>query len=187
MTCIVCGKPLVLQQRRYCGGECMPHDRGRYRLGCRCDACRGANTQFFREYRKAHKQEGVRVRKRCRVDGCYGASHGQGVCKRHYQRLIRNGDTELHPRIPLRFGGPLRPSHIAVLKFLADSKPQLLEDISEATGVSERTVQKALADIRARFGYDTIRTVYNPTRYRLAEKLPVKSWAVNTPIQGVTQ
>lgn len=122
-----------------------------------------------------------RVRSVCHVPKCFSYVHGRGLCIKHYMRHRRNSHPITHPRRAVR-EAPFRPSHVAVLTVMADGESRFLEELAEQSGYTERTVQMALSAIRLKFGYDTIITDYNPTRYRLAEKLPVKRWAATTAL-----
>lgn len=65
--------------------------------GCRCDACRAANTAYARRYRKANPQRAARASTRQSMAGQLAARY----VRQHHPKVWRNIQREIDARYPI--------------------------------------------------------------------------------------
>lgn len=114
----------------------------------------------------------------CSVETCSRESRVRGLCGLHYGRWHRLGDPLMKRRArglmdapvltyrqeraltePRRPKLPIPPRSSKVLLVLTEARGIVSrQELSRRTGATEGAVQNAVGRIRARFGYDVIRT-----------------------------
>ncbi len=109
----------------------------------------------------------------CAVEWCNNKQHGRGLCLNHYMRNRAYGHPYLHPNWKKEPDPeyPLSTRARILLRMLAHGDWVDINKLAYVMWTDRSSILRALADIRAKFGYDTV--IHERTHNSLRLRIPV--------------